>query len=135
VIAWKDFDLATTDRLRRKGLIGDPVNKSKSLVLTDEGLKRSEALFRKQCAIVRGLGRLAHAGLDDASTQAKNRQRSSTAFTGDTQPSAHQDSHAPITCTPVYRGNMDCLHPFSLDPTRPRLDRRLPDPYLDTIRA
>lgn len=36
-----------TDRLHRKGLIGDPVNKSKSLVLTDEGLRRSEALFRK----------------------------------------------------------------------------------------
>ena len=45
--AWKGFDWAATDRLHRKGLIGDPVNKSKSLVLTDEGLERSEALFRK----------------------------------------------------------------------------------------
>lgn len=45
--AWKGFDWATRDRLHRKGLIGDPVNKSKSLVLTDEGLRRSEALFRK----------------------------------------------------------------------------------------
>lgn len=34
--AWKGFDWATTDRLHQKGLIGDPVNKSKSLVLTDE---------------------------------------------------------------------------------------------------
>jgi hypothetical protein len=41
------FDWATTDRLHQKGLIGDPVNKSKSLVLTDEGLRRSEELFRK----------------------------------------------------------------------------------------
>jgi hypothetical protein len=45
--AWKGFDWATTDRLPRKGLIGDPVNKSKSLVLTDEGLRRSEELFRQ----------------------------------------------------------------------------------------
>lgn len=35
--AWKGFDWATTDRLHKKGLIGDPVNKSKSLILTDEG--------------------------------------------------------------------------------------------------
>ncbi len=44
--AWKGFDWATTDRLHRKGLICDPVNKSKSLILTDEGLRRSEELFR-----------------------------------------------------------------------------------------
>ncbi|WP_208245255.1 DUF6429 family protein (plasmid) [Rhizobium sp. T1470] len=43
--AWKGFDWATTDRLFKKGMIGDPVNKSKSLVLTDEGLERSKALF------------------------------------------------------------------------------------------
>ncbi len=45
--AWKGFDWATTDRLHKKGLIGDPINKSKSLILTDEGLERSEALFRE----------------------------------------------------------------------------------------
>jgi hypothetical protein len=44
--AWKGFDWATTDRLYKKGMIADPVNKSKSLVLTDEGLERSEKLFR-----------------------------------------------------------------------------------------
>ncbi|KGD92851.1 DUF6429 family protein [Rhizobium sp. YS-1r] len=43
--AWKSFDWATTDRLFKKGFIGDPVNKSKSLILTDEGLERSKALF------------------------------------------------------------------------------------------
>jgi len=45
--AWKGFDWATTDRLHQKGLIDDPVNKSKSLMLTDEGLRQSEELFRK----------------------------------------------------------------------------------------
>lgn len=44
--AWKSFDWNVTDRLHRKGLIADPVNKAKSLVLTDEGLQRSEELFR-----------------------------------------------------------------------------------------
>ncbi|PWW04128.1 hypothetical protein DFR52_101819 [Hoeflea marina] len=45
--AWKGFDWGTTDRLHRKGLIDDPANRSKSLLLTDEGLRRSEELFRK----------------------------------------------------------------------------------------
>lgn len=44
--AWKSFDWAAMDRLHAKGLIADPVNPSKSLVLTDEGLRRSEDLFR-----------------------------------------------------------------------------------------
>jgi Domain of unknown function (DUF6429) len=42
--AWKGFDWDTLDRLHRKGLIGKPVGKAKSVVLTDEGLRRSEAL-------------------------------------------------------------------------------------------
>lgn len=42
--AWKGFDWDALDRLHRKGLIGDPVGKTKSVVLTDEGLRRSEAL-------------------------------------------------------------------------------------------
>ncbi|RVQ49298.1 DUF6429 family protein [Sinorhizobium meliloti] len=40
-------DWATTDRPHKKGMIGDPVNKSKSSILTDEGLERSQALFRE----------------------------------------------------------------------------------------
>lgn len=44
--AWKGFDWDTLDRLFKKGFIGDPANKAKSLVLTDEGLQRSEDLFR-----------------------------------------------------------------------------------------
>ena len=44
--AWKGFDWDVMDRLHQKGLIADPANKSKSVVLSDEGLRRSEELFR-----------------------------------------------------------------------------------------
>lgn len=44
--AWKTFEWDTMARLHRKGMIGDPWNKSKSVVLTDDGLRRAEALFR-----------------------------------------------------------------------------------------
>ena len=43
--AWKGFDWDAQDRLYRKGMIDDPVNKATSVVLTDEGLRREEALF------------------------------------------------------------------------------------------
>ena len=45
--AWKTFDWDVMDRLYRKGLIRNPVNKTKSVVLSDDGMKRSEALFRE----------------------------------------------------------------------------------------
>ncbi|MCX8279706.1 DUF6429 family protein [Phyllobacterium sp. 0TCS1.6C] len=44
--AWKGFDWDVLARLHRKGLIDDPANSSKSVVLSDEGLQRSEELFR-----------------------------------------------------------------------------------------
>jgi len=44
--AWKTFDWETLRRLNEKGLIDNPVNKTKSVVLTDEGLERAEALFQ-----------------------------------------------------------------------------------------
>jgi Domain of unknown function (DUF6429) len=44
--AWKGFDWAALDRLHQKGLIDDPVNKTKSVILSDEGLRKSEQLFR-----------------------------------------------------------------------------------------
>jgi Domain of unknown function (DUF6429) len=44
--AWKGFDWATLDRLHRKGLIEDPVNKAQSVVLTSEGLQSAECLFK-----------------------------------------------------------------------------------------
>jgi hypothetical protein len=43
--AWKTYDWNTMDRLHRKGMIEDPVNKAKSVVLTDDGLRRAEELF------------------------------------------------------------------------------------------
>jgi len=43
--AWKSFDWDVLNRLHERGLIGDPVNKTKSVILTDEGLRESERLF------------------------------------------------------------------------------------------
>ena len=45
--AWKSFDWDAMGRLHEKGFIFDPVNKAKSVMLTDEGLRESERLFRK----------------------------------------------------------------------------------------
>jgi hypothetical protein len=45
--AWKGFEWATMDRLHEKGFISDPKSKSKSVVLTPEGVRRSEELFRE----------------------------------------------------------------------------------------
>ena len=47
VRAWKGFDFRVLDRLHEKGLIRDPKNKARSVVLTQEGLARSEALSEK----------------------------------------------------------------------------------------
>ena len=44
--AWKGFDWEAPERLHARGLISDPVNKAKSVILTDEGLRQSEELFR-----------------------------------------------------------------------------------------
>jgi hypothetical protein len=45
--AWKGFDFEVMDRLYEKGYIFDPRGKSKSVVLTQEGLARSKELFEK----------------------------------------------------------------------------------------
>lgn len=45
--AWKGFDWSAMNRLHEKGFIGDPVNKAKSVWLTDEGVTRSGQLFRE----------------------------------------------------------------------------------------
>lgn len=45
--AWKSFDWEAMSRLHEKGLIHDPVNKTKSVVFTDEGIKESERLFHR----------------------------------------------------------------------------------------
>ena len=44
--AWKGFDWDAMDRLNKKGMIHDPVGKTKSIVFTEEGLRRAEELFR-----------------------------------------------------------------------------------------
>jgi hypothetical protein len=43
--AWKGFAFEVLDRLFVKGYILDPRNKSRSVVLTEQGLERSKALF------------------------------------------------------------------------------------------
>ena len=44
--AWKGFDRSSLDRLRQHGWIDNPASKAKSIVLTDEGLARSQQLFQ-----------------------------------------------------------------------------------------
>jgi hypothetical protein len=45
--AWKGHDWEAMNRLHQKGMISDPVGKAKSVMLTEDGEKRSEELFRK----------------------------------------------------------------------------------------
>ena len=45
--AWKSFDWDAMNRLHEKGYIFDPVNKAKSVALTEEGLREAERLFNK----------------------------------------------------------------------------------------
>lgn len=45
--AWKGFDWDSLDRLHAQGLISDPKSKAKSVVLTEEGARRAEELFRR----------------------------------------------------------------------------------------
>ena len=47
---WKGLDWAITDRLHAKGLIADPVGKAKSLMLTEDGLARAEAVLLEEFA-------------------------------------------------------------------------------------
>jgi len=47
VRAWKGQDWETMDRLHSKGYISDPKSKAKSVVLREEGEKRSKELFAK----------------------------------------------------------------------------------------
>ena len=45
--AWKGFDWDTMNRLYEKGFITNPASKAKSVVMTEDGYKKSEGLFRK----------------------------------------------------------------------------------------
>lgn len=53
VRAWKSMDWAALGRLHENGLILDPVNSSKSVVLTAAGLRLAERLFTAQFARLR----------------------------------------------------------------------------------
>jgi len=45
--AWKGHDWNVLDRLHAKGYISDPRSKAKSVVVTEEGIRQSRALFAK----------------------------------------------------------------------------------------
>jgi len=51
--AWKGFDWSAMNRLHENGFIGNPVNKAKSVWLTDKGIVRSEQLFREMFMVQR----------------------------------------------------------------------------------
>lgn len=43
--AWKGQDWDVMDRLHKKGFIGDPVGKAKSVTFTEKGFNKSKELF------------------------------------------------------------------------------------------
>ncbi len=45
--AWKGFDWDSLDRLHAQGFISNPKSKAKSVVLTEEGARVAEELFRR----------------------------------------------------------------------------------------
>jgi hypothetical protein len=47
VRTWKTFDWDAMERLHAEGMISDPVGKAKSVVFSEEGLRRSERLFNQ----------------------------------------------------------------------------------------
>ena len=44
---WKSFDWNAMERLHDKDLISNPVTRAKSVVLTETGLRRAEAAYRR----------------------------------------------------------------------------------------
>lgn len=51
--AWKGMDFEVMNRLHQKRYIHDPVNKAKSVILTEKGLAKSEQLFKEKFAIMK----------------------------------------------------------------------------------
>ena len=45
--AWKGHDWDALDRLHAKGMISNPKTRAKSVVLSEEGARRSQELFEK----------------------------------------------------------------------------------------
>ena len=50
--AWKGFPWEATDRLYEHGFIENPVNKNKSVVLTEQGRVEAEKMFKQLLAKV-----------------------------------------------------------------------------------
>jgi hypothetical protein len=46
--AWKSHDWDAMDRLYQAGFISNPRSKAKSVVMTEEGYRRAEELFRRK---------------------------------------------------------------------------------------
>jgi hypothetical protein len=51
--AWRGFDWDSLDRLHARDLISDPKSKAKSVVLSEEGSRLAEDLFRKHFVATR----------------------------------------------------------------------------------
>lgn len=49
--AWKGFDWDTLNRLHEKRLISNPIGKTKSVVMTEEGFLKAKALFEKHFSL------------------------------------------------------------------------------------
>jgi hypothetical protein len=49
--AWKGFDYDVLNRLYERSLIGEPINKTKSVIFTEERLQESERLFKQHFLI------------------------------------------------------------------------------------
>ena len=45
--AWKSHDWEILNRLHKKGFIGDPVSKAKSVIMTPEGLAKGRELLEQ----------------------------------------------------------------------------------------
>jgi hypothetical protein len=56
--AWKGHDWDALDRLHAKGYIADPRSKAKSVIVAEEGVKRSRELFAKHFGKNLGVGQL-----------------------------------------------------------------------------
>ncbi|MDE3137817.1 MAG: hypothetical protein KGL59_14655 [Acidobacteriota bacterium] len=51
VRAWKSHSWEVLDRLHEKGYISDPKSKAKSVVVTEEGVRRAQELFERHFAL------------------------------------------------------------------------------------
>ena len=48
---WKGFDWETLDRLHKKGIIGDPASKAKSVTMSTESVELARSLFEKHFGV------------------------------------------------------------------------------------